>query len=442
MKILLPEKVSRIIEKLEAEGYEAFAVGGCVRDSVLGRVPADWDITTSAKPEQVKEIFPYTIDTGIQHGTVTVMIEHDGFEVTTYRIDGEYRDARHPESVCFTSDLSEDLRRRDFTINAMAYNDRVGLVDIFDGIGDLDRGIVRCVGEAKERFEEDALRILRAVRFAAQLGFEIDLDTRKAATLLADNLSHISAERIQTELIKLLVSPHPELMRTAWELGLTKVFLPEFDVCMETAQNTPHHMYSVGEHTLKSMEFVDADKVLRLTMLFHDFGKPQARTVENGRDHFKGHPQISMEMTETIMRRLKFDRDTMDKVKILVRYHDTRPLTEKKYVRRLMNKVGEELFPKFLQVAGADTLAQSDYRRLEKLLALDRAAILYEEIIKDKECFNLKDLAVTGKDLIQAGMKPGKEIGEMLGRMLEDVLDEPEHNLKEYLLKRYLEQSP
>lgn len=438
MKIDLPDKVSRIIAILESAGYEAYAVGGCVRDSILGRVPADWDITTSAKPEQVKMLFPHTIDTGIQHGTVTVMIEHEGFEVTTYRIDGEYLDARHPESVSFTSELSEDLRRRDFTINAMAYNDRAGLVDIFDGTGDLERGVIRCVGVARERFEEDALRILRAVRFAAQLGFTIAEETKKAASALAENLRQISAERIQTELVKLLVSPHPELLRTAWELGLTRVFLPEFDVCMETEQNTPHHMYSVGEHTLKSLEFVEPDKVLRLAMLFHDFGKPATKTTEDGKDHFKGHPQVSMEMTQKIMRRLKFDCDTMDKVKILVLYHDARPLAEKRQVRRLMNKVGEQLFPLLLQVAGADILAQSEYKRVEKLLKLDHAAVLYEEIIRDQECVTIKNLAVTGRDLIAGGMKPGKEIGAVLGRMLEDVLDDPTHNNKAYLLGRYL----
>lgn len=437
MKIALPEKVKEIIQTLEAAGYEAYAVGGCVRDSVLGRIPADWDITTSALPEQVKELFHRTIDTGIEHGTVTVMMDKEGFEVTTYRIDGEYRDHRHPEQVNFTGELREDLRRRDFTINAMAYNDSCGMVDAFGGIQDLQDGVIRCVGVAEERFEEDALRILRAVRFAAQLGFEIEEKTACAARKLAGNLKDISAERIQTELVKLLVSPHPEMLRTAYELGITHVVLPEFDVMMETPQHHPHHMYSVGEHTLKALEFTDPEKVLRLAVLFHDFGKPQTRTTVDGVDHFHGHARISAQETVRIMRRLKFDNATMDQVKRMVLYHDARPQPDERQIRRLLHRAGADIFPGLFQVMGADILAQSEYRRLEKLINLERVHQVYDEILKRKDCISLKDLQVTGKDLIAAGMKPGREIGEVLNRMLEDVLEEPEHNNQEYLLKTY-----
>ena len=437
MKIQLPEKVKEIIEELEAAGYEAYAVGGCVRDSVLGRVPADWDITTSALPEQVKALFPRTIDTGIEHGTVTVMKDREGFEVTTYRIDGEYRDHRHPEQVNFTGELREDLRRRDFTINAMAYNDSCGLVDAFGGMEDLNNGVIRCVGAATERFEEDALRILRAVRFAAQLGFSIEEETARAAEKLAGNLSAISAERIQTELVKRLTSPHPEMLKKAWELGLTAVFLPEFDRMMETPQCHPHHMYNVGEHTLKALEFADADRVLRLAVLFHDFGKPQARTRENGIDHFHGHAKISAQMAGQILRRLKFDNATIDKVKRMVFYHDVRPMPEATQIRRLVYKAGEDIFPDLFQVMGADILAQSDYRKLEKLMNLENVCKVWEEIRKRNDCISLKQLEVTGKDLIEAGMKPGKEIGEILKVMLDDVIENPEHNEKTYLLERW-----
>ena len=440
MKIQLPEKVSRVIQTLEDAGYEAYAVGGCVRDSVIGREPSDWDITTSALPEQVKELFHRTIDTGIEHGTVTVMMDREGFEVTTYRIDGEYRDHRHPEQVNFTGELREDLRRRDFTINAMAYNDSCGLVDLFGGVEDLENGVIRCVGVATERFEEDALRILRAVRFAAQLGFIIEEQTAQAARKLAGNLKDISAERIQTELVKMLVSPHPEMMRTAYELGLTRVVLPEFDACMETPQHHPHHMYNVGEHTLKALEFTDPDKVLRLAVLFHDFGKPQARTTVDGVDHFHGHARISAEMTGKILRRLKFDNATMDQVKRMVLYHDARPQPDERQIRRLVHRAGEDIFPGLFQVMGADILAQSDYRRLEKLLNLEQVQKTYEEIMERRDCISLKQLAVTGKDLIDAGMRPGKEIGELLKRMLEDVLEEPSHNEKEYLISSYLKE--
>ena len=437
MKIQLPEKVKVMIQTLEAAGYEAYAVGGCVRDSVLGRIPADWDITTSALPEQVKELFHRTIDTGIEHGTVTVMMDKEGFEVTTYRVDGEYRDHRHPEQVNFTGELKEDLRRRDFTINAMAYNDRCGMVDAFGGIEDLKHGVIRCVGVARERFEEDALRILRAVRFAAQLGFEIEKETADAARALAGNLKDISAERIQTELVKLLVSPHPEMLRTAYELGITRVVLPEFDVMMETPQHHPHHMYSVGEHTLKALEFTDPEKVLRLSVLFHDFGKPQTRTTVDGVDHFHGHANVSAQETVRIMRRLKFDNATMDQVKRIVLYHDVRPQPDERQIRRLLHRAGEDIFPGLFQVMGADILAQSEYRKIEKLVNLERVHQVYDEILKRKDCISLKNLQVTGKDLIAAGMEPGKKIGEILNQMLEDVLETPEHNEREYLLKTY-----
>ena len=230
--INLPEKVKFIIDTITAAGFEAFAVGGCIRDSILGRNPADWDITTSAKPEQVKALFAKTFDTGIQHGTITVLLDKEGFEVTTYRIDGEYEDSRHPKEVVFTSNLIEDLKRRDFTINAMAYNETVGLVDEFGGLEDIDRGVIRCVGDPGERFSEDALRIMRAIRFSAQLGYEIEENTKQAIVELADTLQNISAERIQVELVKLLCSPHPDYLKIMYDTGVTKIVLPEFDRCM------------------------------------------------------------------------------------------------------------------------------------------------------------------------------------------------------------------
>lgn len=435
MKIQLPEKVHQIITTLQEHGYEAYAVGGCVRDSILGREPDDWDITTSAAPLETKALFERTFDTGIEHGTITVLLGKEGFEVTTYRIDGEYEDSRHPKQVAFTRNLREDLLRRDFTINAMAYNEQDGLVDIFGGIEDLQNKTIRCVGNAKERFSEDALRILRAVRFSAQLGFEIEEETKEAIRLLAPNLRNISAERIQVELIKLLVSPHPEKIRDAWELGITEVILPEFDEMMKTEQETPHHYLNVGEHTICALKNVRADKVLRLTMLFHDMGKPQRKTVdENGRAHFKGHADISEKMTKEVMLRLKFDNDTLRKVTKLVFYHDYRMEAQPKYVRRAMNRIGEDLFAYYNEVRRADTLAQSEYHQKEKLENLDEVETLYKEIVEKKQCVSLKTLAVTGKDLIAAGMNPGPAIGEMLEHLLALVIEEPELNQKEILL--------
>lgn len=437
MKIALPEKVSFIINTLMRAGYEAYAVGGCVRDVMLNRTPMDWDITTSAKPHEVKQLFGHTIDTGILHGTVTVMLEQEGFEVTTYRIDGEYEDARHPKEVSFTSDLLEDLKRRDFTINAMAYNDTQGLVDAFDGVGDLKRGIIRCVGRATERFSEDALRMLRAVRFSAQLGFVLEEETRAAIVELAPNIAKVSAERIQMELVKLLTSNHPEEIRTAYETGLTAVFLPEFDCMMETAQNNPHHCYTVGEHTLMALQGVEADKVLRFTMLLHDVAKPVCRTTdENGTDHFYGHPQKGSEMARMILRRLKFDNDTTDRVSALVRWHDDNPELSPRSVRRAISRIGLERYPALFAVKRADTLAQSMYRREEKLKYLHDYEMLYQEVMEKQQCLTIKQLAVTGSDLIEAGMQPGKEIGSVLKQLLELVLEDPELNTKEKLLKQ------
>lgn len=436
MVLKIPEKAEFIINKLEHAGFEAYAVGGCVRDSILGRTPDDWDITTSAKPEQVKALFRRTVDTGLQHGTVTVLIEKEGFEVTTYRVDGEYEDGRHPKEVTFTASLEEDLKRRDFTINAMAYNPSSGLVDLFGGLEDIERKIIRCVGDPMERFTEDALRIMRAVRFSAQLGFRIEEKTKAGLSVIAPNLRNVSAERIQVELVKLLTSPHPDYLRTAWETGITKEFLPEFDACMNTEQNTPHHCYTVGEHTLHSLLNVPCDKVLRLTMLLHDIGKPRVKTTdESGRDHFKTHGPLGEKMAKEILRRLKFDNDTIRKVGHLVKWHDYRPENTPISVRRALNKIGEELFPSYILVQKADMLAQSAYRRTEKMERIEKVEALYREIMERKECISLKTLAVTGSDLIAEGIKPGKEIGEILNTLLEKVLEEPELNKKEILLK-------
>lgn len=437
IKIQLPEKVNRIIHTLQENGFEAYAVGGCVRDSILGRVPEDWDITTSAMPQETKALFDRTFDTGIEHGTVTVLLEKEGFEVTTYRIDGKYEDSRHPTEVTFTRCLREDLLRRDFTINAMAYNEKDGLVDIFGGLTDLSAGMIRCVGNAEERFSEDALRILRGVRFAAQLGFSIEEETRRGMRELAPTLKKISAERIQTELIKMVVSKRPGLLREAYELGITAQFLPEFDRLMTTEQETPHHMYNVGDHTIRAMENVRADKVLRLTMLLHDMGKPALKTFdENGRAHFKKHAIESEKIAREVLRRLKFDNDTLHKVTRLVCYHDYRMPAEAKNVRRAMNKIGEDSFPYYMEVRKADVLAQSMYRRDEKLENLDAIEQLYRDIVEKGQCVSLKELAVTGKDLIEAGMTPGKEIGEKLNELLLAVIEQPELNVKEKLLER------
>ena len=446
MHVILPDKVKLIINKLTDEGFEAYAVGGCVRDSLLGKIPNDWDITTSASPLQVKSLFRRTIDTGIRHGTVTIMLGKEGYEVTTYRIDGVYEDGRHPKQVTFTKSLEEDLKRRDFTINAMAYNDETGIVDIFGGLDDLEKGVIRAVGDPVDRFSEDALRILRAVRFAAQLDYTIDDGTLKAVKELAPALNRISAERIRTELQKLLVSKHPEKILTLYETGVSKVILPEFDVCMETQQNNPHHMYSVGIHTIEALknsvsydeDLLDNDvKILRLSLLFHDFGKPAARvTDDTGKDHFHGHADISEKIAVNILHRLKYDNDTVNKVRKLVKYHDHRKKLTEPGVRRTVVMISRELMPLWFTVRRCDICAQSMTDREAKLKDIADCERIYNRITARGDCLSIKELAVSGSDLIAAGIKPGPQLGDILDEMFNEVLDEPSHNTKDWLMER------
>jgi tRNA nucleotidyltransferase (CCA-adding enzyme) len=436
MKIQLPQKVDYIINQLIKHGFEAYAVGGCVRDSILGKEPEDWDITTSAKPMEVKKIFKRTIDTGIVHGTVTVMLDKDGYEVTTYRIDGEYEDNRRPKTVEFTANLVEDLKRRDFTINAMAYNTEVGMVDIFDGLTDIKEGIIRCVGEPTDRFDEDALRILRAIRFSAQLGFDIDKNTLEAVRSKAINLTNISAERIRVELNKLLLSDHPDKLIEAFKVGITKIVLPEFDVMMNTEQYNYHHIYNVGVHSMKAIEWVDKNLILRWAMLLHDVEKPSCKVKdEEGYDHFYGHPEKGADTAKHILRRLKFDNETIDTVVRLVKWHDYNFALTPAGMRRASNKVGTDIMELLFQVKRADILAQNPKTWGDKLSHLNSAKEIYKNIQKKKECVDLKSLLINGNDLIKIGLKPGKELGETLNLLLEQVLENPSLNEKEKLLE-------
>lgn len=436
-QINMPADANRIIHTLQQAGFEAYIVGGCVRDAILGKEPEDWDITTSAKPEEVKALFRRTIDTGIAHGTVTVMFGKVGYEVTTYRVDGKYEDHRRPKEVTFTASLIEDMKRRDFTINAMAYNDEEGLVDHFDGIGDLKRHLIKCVGEPKERFDEDALRILRAVRFAAQLGFDIDEGTQEAVRNQAVFLKEISAERIRIELTKLLMSGHPEQLKAAYELGITAIVLPEFDRMMETSQNNLHHMYNVGEHTLHVVAKVPDTQTLRWAALLHDVAKPVTKTSDEKGDHFYGHNETGVDMAREILRRLKFDNATIDRVKRLVLWHDygMGQIPSLRSFRKSLSKMGADLFDDYVYLKRADILAQSEYMREEKLQNLETLKGYYRQIKEQQQCLSLKDLSVTGADLIEHGMKPGKELGTVLQYLLECVLETPELNEKETLLE-------
>lgn len=435
--IKIPKSVASIIRILEKEGFEAFAVGGCVRDAILNREPDDWDITTSALPEDVKRIFHRTFDTGLQHGTVTVRYKGKGYEITTYRIEGEYKDSRHPESVEFTSDLLEDLKRRDLTINAMAYNPQVGLVDAFGGMNDLEKKEIKCVGDARNRFQEDALRILRAIRFSAQLGFKIEAKTKTAMKELASTLANISAERIQVELEKTIMSKHPEELKTAYELGITKVVIPEFDAMMEQDQKTKYHEYSVGEHTIIVMQNVEPTKVLRWSALLHDIAKPVVAYTEEGKDHFIGHAKEGSEMARKIMRRLKMDNKTIRAVQVLVLHHDDRPTAKNKTpeaVRRSVHAIGKEYYDDYLKLVEADYAGKSDFAKEKSMESFEYEKEQYEIIKKNGIATTIGELEITGKDLINLGCKKGEKIGEILEALLDIVLTDPKMNEHDVLV--------
>lgn len=399
IEMRVPADAEQIIEKLNEHGFEAYVVGGCVRDSLLGKEPEDWDITTSAKPEEVKAIFSRTIDTGIQHGTVTVMLNRQGYEVTTYRVDGEYEDGRHPKSVDFTTSLLEDLKRRDFTINAMAYNGREGLVDAFGGMKDLENRVIRCVGSAVNRFTEDALRILRAVRFSAQLDFRIEDETYEAISLIAPNLEKVSKERIATELTKLLLSGHPEKMKRVSDTGASRYISEPF---FKAA------VLSKGE--LRPLGCLPAVKYMRWAGFLR---REQGETAAD------------------ILRDLKMDCDTMDRVKILVSRWRTPIAAEKPAIRRVMNQIPGDLFDSLLcfQTVFAGEVGEGYGETLETVKALA------EEIRGAGDPVNLKDLAVDGRDLMAAGMKPGPALGKTLNALMEQVLERPECNERAYLLR-------
>lgn len=439
-KINIPEPARKVLDRLHECGFEAYVVGGCVRDSVCGLEPDDWDITTGATPSQVRSVFSRTIDTGIEHGTVTVRMDGESLEVTTFRIDGEYADHRHPDRVSFTTDLEEDLKRRDFTINAMAYSDRDGLIDLFGGMEDLKNGIVRCVGDPRERFTEDALRIFRAVRFCAKLGYTLDPATKEAAVELAPSLAMVSAERIRTELEKLLVSPHPEMIRLAWECGITKVILPEFDAEMEAVQNNQHHRITVGEHTIRTLMAAEPDRILRLTMLLHDSGKPLCQTqTPDGVYHYRGHAAPGAVVAKEVLERLKYDKATERTVIQLIRNHSLYPELTEEGVRRSVVQLGEDLFPLFLKVKRADIGGQNPEVQSRKFEYMDEVEAIYRRILERGDCLSLKRLAVTGDDLIRLGIPKGKRIGEILNRLLDEVLTEPEKNEKGFLIGRAAE---
>ena len=439
----IPQNANLIIHRLQNAGFEAFAVGGCVRDSLLGLTPHDWDICTSAKPEQIKACFEdfNTIDIGIKHGTVAIIVDKEPFEVTTYRVDGEYRDNRHPESVTFTSNLREDLARRDFTVNAIAYNEEYGIADFYGGESDLKNRLIRCVGNPDERFREDALRILRALRFASCYRFSIENETAAAIHHNSGLLNNIASERIQSELVRLLCGDGAEDILNEFR-DVFAVFIPELAETFDFDQKNKHHCYDVFHHITHSVGLIESDPILRLTMLFHDIAKPLVCTTDSrGARHFKGHQLVSADIARNALSRLRFPSETIETCVTLIIYHDVRFNGTVPQVKRVLNKLGDENMRRLFKVQYADTLSQSEYVREEKLRKIDTAKAQFEQVMARQECFSLRQLAVNGRDLIAAGITDGREIGRVLAFLLDSVIDEALPNEKAALLSAAKEYS-
>ena len=434
--INLPKPIEKALYMIEEAGYQGYIVGGCVRDAIMGIAPHDYDITTSAMPNETKSIFDEykVIETGIKHGTVTVLMEGYPLEITTFRVEGEYLDGRRPSNVAFTRSLKEDVARRDFTMNAMAMDVRGQVYDYFSGRDDIAKGIIRAVGNPRERFQEDALRIMRALRFSAKTGFKIEEKTSTALFQCKDSLLHISAERIREELVGLLLGKAVKKVLIEY-LDILTVVIPELQPLKGFDQKSKWHIYDVLEHTAVSVEAAPAEEHLRIAMLLHDIGKPKCFSIgDDGEGHFYGHANLSMDMARDILNRLKFDNETKDRVLRAIKYHDVQIEPATKQVKRALNKYTAEGFFDLVAVKRADNLAQNP-NLAERQGYLDSLVQIAEEIIKEEQCFSLKDLAVNGRDLIEMGMKPGKEIGQVLDALLEAVIEEKLPNDKAEMLK-------
>lgn len=438
MMMDMPKNVDTAIDLLQSAGFEAYAVGGCVRDSLLGKTPNDWDITTSAKPEDMKSVFAdfHCIDTGIKHGTVTVVIDGEPLEITTFRLDGEYEDNRHPKSVTFTSNLGADLGRRDFTVNAMAYSKMTGTVDLFGGQNDLKNKIIRCVGDPDRRFNEDALRILRALRFASALDFEIEEKTAQSLLKNRALLGNISEERIAKELLKLVCGKGAKQILTDFAPVLFEI-LPELQPMYKNSHDNPHHCYDIYEHTLIAVESIDPELTLRFAMLLHDCGKPAVKKFdENGVAHFYGHQRISAEISAQILARLKVSNKFRDEILFLVSNHDRWELYENtEKMPRYLSKFGLDGVLNLLKVMRADVLAQSpEYRyRLDQIADAEETA---KNLAAQKPCLSLSELQINGRTLMDIGIPQGRKLGAVLAQLLDEVIDGVTKNTQEALTTR------
>ena len=433
------EGANRIINILERNGYEAYAVGGCVRDTLMGKVPADWDITTNCMPDDMIRCFEdyRIIETGLKHGTVTVLIDGVGYEVTTYRRDGEYTDNRHPDKVTFVTDIASDLSRRDFTINAMAYNPKSGLVDLFGGREDIENKVIRCVGSPDKRFSEDALRILRALRFASVLDFSIDKTTSDAIFAFKDFLDNISKERINVEFTKLLCGQrNVDIIREYFDVIC--VFIPEMKPMKGFDQKTRWHIYDVLEHTLHSLDNANDDFIVKMTMLLHDIAKPHTFSMDDRGGHFTGHQARSAEIAREILNRLRYDKNTTSAIVQLISEHDNRFDSNPKKIKRILNKLGPENGKRLIAVQKADNLAQNPEQVRNGLQSIIESEKIMDRIIAENQVFSLAQLEISGKDLIAMGVKPGPDIGRILQQILDDVIDCKIENVKDALCSEVL----
>ena len=437
MRISMPDSVTEIMSRLEENGFSAYLAGGAVRDILMGKQPHDYDIATSALPQDVKRLFKRTIDTGIKHGTVTVVVNKTGYEVTTFRSDGAYRDGRHPDSVEFVSRPKTDAERRDFTVNAMMYNPESGILDYFGGRNDIKNRLIRCVGDAETRFKEDALRMLRAVRFSAALSFKIEEKTWRAIKKCAVLIKKVSAERVREEINKIILSDNPDYMRKLHECGLLQHIMPELDRCFGEPQRNKYHIYDVGEHIMRTVKNTPPDLTVRWAALMHDIGKPLcSSTDQNGTIHFYGHHRESGSIAVDLMHRLRMDSDIIRDVAVLVENHDVRVEPARAPVKRMMARTGETLFEKLLQLQTADNMAKNPIYFPEKKKRIDDAYTLYKEILAERQPYLVSHLAVNGKDLIKLGYRPGREIGDVLKKLIDEVIIDPKLNNREFLLKR------
>ncbi len=436
MSFIIPNNAKKILNTLHQHGFKAYLVGGCVRDYFMNKTPNDYDICTNALPEECIKLFEKNIVSlsGLKHGTITVVYDKVPYEITTFRTDGEYNDNRHPNKVNFVTNINDDLLRRDFTINALAYNEETGIVDIFNSENDIKNKIIRCVGNPDTRFKEDALRILRALRFSSQLGFKINNQTKASIYKNKELLKNISSERIAIEFNKLLTGNNVYNVLNEYK-DIIAVFIPEIKDCFGFKQFTKHHCYDVYTHIIKSVGLIENDLILRITMFFHDIAKPECFVYEKLSGHFYCHQIPSAKMSKIILKRLKYSKKIIDSVYDLILEHDNRYEANPKYIKKYLNKFGTEFFFNQNKVRLADTLAQSDYMRKEKIDLIYNVIKTGEKIIAEKNCISIKDLNINGEDLINIGYKQGPEIGIILNEILEKIIDGGLSNTKEELIK-------